>query len=278
MGKANINTNNSNVKLDEIIKELAEIINKPAPRNALYNFYLKEHKKDIPDFINQFMKRAREISFFEREGYYKAMDIPFDKVKLIEDATEGIEEEDPAKIMEAWQNVFYWKTHFNGLLKWFYDEKLEYKLTKVWLFATGRAVPDEKLDYIDRIYILYSLVATGIITAEINDMKKGGVVLQKALAIVMDIDSYTSLDKPLAGMPDFYDFKKMANKKKSEWNPKTRKKEIQGIDSNPEAGKKSKRLKKIIDVLTTAGIKGKMVQYFSGLEESYEDSFEKKKK
>ena len=64
------NSKTSKFDWNNFIQAMSNITNMPTVRDMLYENTKELHKKDIPSFKEQFIKKSREISYDERKEYY----------------------------------------------------------------------------------------------------------------------------------------------------------------------------------------------------------------
>ena len=244
-------------------------------RDMIYEQTKELHKRDIPDFKNLFIEKAREISRYERDEYYISSDINAETIDLLEEYVIEFAKEGSYDI----DKVVEYNTQFGKLHKWFLSNNKKWDLTKVWLYSLGRDINTESDEYSiqERLYILFLLVYGGELTKSLAEMSSGGVKLSRFLAVIMGVSSETTLKDPLINMKYLFDFSGLTDKEKTkfikkgkDYVPLETEREKNGY---PEAAKKFKRLSKIKHFMKEVGANTQIIKYIEEIEQDYKKYF-----
>lgn len=227
---------------------MAGIQDRPEARNMLYEKTRELHKKDIVDFKEQFICKSREISYKEREEYYTLNHVKPETIQFIE----GL----PAYfVLDGTYDIdfaYEYDKQFGNLFNWFQSGGKDWNLTKVWLYSLGREESLTELDVAEKVFLLDTLLKNNIIGN--HSGLYAGEENCKLLGIIMNIP-WLSIESPLKSIykNEFMNFQNM---------------------EAPSAGKKKKRLDKIIKTLMDCEVNKRIINLLDPYLDNFRDKFE----
>jgi hypothetical protein len=193
------------------ITTLSKVINEPDARDMLYNYARNERKKEIQNFRDEFISKAREFSYkSERQEYYTENNISEEDQRSIENTPLFSEIRDDLYEIEY---LYLIEKLFKDMNHWFYANQKSMRLTQVWFFSLGRQSTYHEFPTIDKLYLLIISIKYDIINSELAEMPKGGERLSKLLSVIMDCSPGTIAEE-LPRLKTYFDFRELSNDKK----------------------------------------------------------------
>lgn len=271
MAKRNITDTKSSYNWYQLVKDLSDIINKPCPRDRLFNQEIVLNPQ-IKNFRDEFIKNAKEISYTERKEYYDAVKLKSNDISLIEMGMDRKYEyltEDPNDpgIINVWEEAYQFTEKLNKMISWFFENDKEFKLTRVWLYGINYEVSSKTLNQTERFYLFHKCLEYDLIgIVNTGFYVSYGDKLCRLLSLIMDVPD-TSLDQLIKGL------------KKDNLFPT-----IENITSgnrterNDIIGKKLKSLEKVINAFDNTGlskdrIEGRnLMSYLQNLKADYKQT------
>jgi hypothetical protein len=234
---------------EQFITELSELFYKENLRDKYFNLQREDlvarrvFKKE--EFNELFSEEAKKLSYPEREEYYEDEKIPQAERSNFEEMPEKLSDPE-SHTDDDWVKI---DRSLHKMILWFIEHNKDYPLTRIWWLSMGYSEPGEisyKFNYFERLYILRLLVKTSTFDKPGRPMQNGGENLCRVLSIIMDIGSFTSLEKHLKRVDNYFDFYKIYLKQSPSYDDN--KTLVKGaIESDPDAKSKKKQLQKILD-------------------------------
>ena len=187
----------------EFIKVLSTIMDREEARDYNYKTFLESHGKNMPDFKEAFIEKAKALSYPEREEYYKACNIDSETRQFFEDFT--------IEYAEGTYDLYgmlRYNDLFGKMFKWFAAENKSFALTRVWLFSTGRKESNIEIPYVEKLMILCMLIQNNVLTGDPGDLQYEGEPLSKVLSVVMNAPA-PSIEDSFRKIKDFAEFEKL---------------------------------------------------------------------
>jgi hypothetical protein len=246
------NSKTSKFDWNNFIQAMSNITNMPTVRDMLYENTKELHKKDIPSFKEQFIKKSREISYDERKEYYNKEKVNSKSIELIENFSFEFAIDGSYDISK----VFEYDKQFGKLHKWFQGNPEKWKLTRVWLYSFGREADLIELDIAEKIFLLDILLENKLIHSDKYGLNSGEDNC-KLLGIIMNVP-WTSIEMPLklVSRDSFADFAAMTD------------------SDAPAAAKKKKRIEKMIQLLEVLQVNKKFISLLDAYILGYKQKFE----